>query len=345
MEPDQGDSLDTTAGPRGRRLCWQLLHEHLSGPGWRAAQLDQPVDNALLVPELEAVMGAALSEDRRSPEFAERCYEAFADSVTWAMYWQAPDGVDRALATARIDAVLRPLAAALRVVPATQWWAAPIAMANQHVVAWLDPAGPEAAFTGAAARLDGWHAGMVADELAAQDYSDDPAAGPSAAWWSTPHEAGTPTTTRALETGEPVGVRLVEDELGWDRAVSTAVDVDPGARVCEVTGAGAWAELVNQYPLVMTRSRQPDWYRATGRSSTWLIPDFRAVSADYDGVHLTGMAYLTTAGRAVAVEGGHTLLAGWNPDQTWWLGDVLTPRASASREWIRDEDGWRESRV
>jgi hypothetical protein len=345
VEQDHGDSLDLTAGPRGRRLCWQLLHEHLDGPGWRAALLDQPVDNALLVPELEAVMGAVRAEDRRSREFAGRCFDAFADSVTWATYWQAPDSVDRALAAIGVDAVLRPLAAALRVVPATQWWTAPVDPVDQHIVSWLDPAGPDPSFTGAAARLERWHADTVADELAAPDHSDDLAAGPSASWWSTPHPAGTPSTTRAVESGQPVGVALVEDELGWDRAVSTTVDVDPLARVYEVTGAAAWAGLVSRYPLVVTRSRQSDWYRATGRAATWLIPDFRAASADYDGVHLTGMGYLTTAGRAVTVEGGHSLLAGWDPDQTWWLADVLTANASAPREWIRDQDGWRASPV
>jgi hypothetical protein len=344
MARDSGDSHDLTAGPRGRRLCWQLLQEQLPGPAWRAAWLHQPVDDALLVPELETALGAAQAEDRTSSQFAERCFVAFADSVDSAMYWQAPDSVDRALATDGVEATLRPLAAALRVVPATQWWTAPIDLADQHVVMWANPGTPETSFTGAAARLDGWHADIVAHDLASQDHSEDPAAGPGGAWWSTPNAAGTPTTTRALESGEPLGVQLVEDGLGWDGALSSAVGVDPSARIYEVTGAAAWAELVDRYPLVVTQARRPDWYRATGRDSTWLIPDFRAVSADYEGVHLTGMGYLTIAGRAVAVEGGHTVLAGWNPDQTWWLADVLTPLAAAPRQWTRDQDGWRESR-
>jgi hypothetical protein len=261
------------------------------------------------------------------------------------MYWQAPDGIDRALATDGVAAALRPLAAALRVLPATQWWTAPIALADQHLVAWLDRDTPAAVLTGSAARLEDWHADVVAHELTSQDHSDDPAAGPGGAWWSTPSATGTPTTTRALESGEPLGVRPVEDELGWKRARSTAVGVDPSARVYEITGVVAWAELVDRYPLNVTRARRPDWYRATGRNSTWLIPDFRAVSADYDGVHLSGLGYLTTAGRAVSVEGGHSVLAGWNPDQTWWLADVLTPQPTAPRTWTRDQDGWREARV
>jgi hypothetical protein len=326
-------------------LCWQLLQERLCGPAWRAAWLDQPVDDTLLVPELEIAVGAGLADDRTSPEFAVRCHDAFADSVGSAMYWQAPDCVDLALATDGVETTLRPLAAALSVVPATKWWTSPIELADQHVVAWVDPGVPETSFTGAAARLDDWHADLVAHERDTQDHSDDPAAGPGGAWWSTPNTAGTPTTTRALESGQPIGIRLVEDELGWDGALSSAVRVDPGARVYEVTGAAAWAGLVDRYPLGVTRARRPDWYRATGRDSTWLIPDFRAVSADYDGVHLTGLGYLTTAGRAIPVQGGHTVLAGWNPDQTWWLADVLTPQAAAPREWTRDQDGWRESRV
>jgi hypothetical protein len=59
----------------------------------------------------------------------------------------------------------------------------------------------------------------------------------------------------------------------------------------------------------------------------------------WDGVHLTVAGYLTTAGRALDVEEQYaTVLAGWDPDATYWLADVLRPAGPATR-WVRDADG------
>ncbi|MEO7124431.1 MAG: hypothetical protein ABI400_15220 [Lacisediminihabitans sp.] len=69
------------------------------------------------------------------------------------------------------------------------------------------------------------------------------------------------------------------------------------------------------------------------------------MASDYDAVHLTVLGYLTTAGRALPVRDSHTVLAGWNPDETYWLTDVLA-ESGAPSEWRRDErDGfaWSES--
>jgi hypothetical protein len=37
------------------------------------------------------------------------------------------------------------------------------------------------------------------------------------------------------------------------------------------------------------------------------------------GVHVTVGGWVTTAHRLLALPGGATLLAGWNPDETVWL--------------------------
>jgi len=52
------------------------------------------------------------------------------------------------------------------------------------------------------------------------------------------------------------------------------------------------------------------------------------------------LGYLTTAGRAVAVsENLCTVLAGWDPDQTYWLTDSTMP-VSSEQSWRRnDNDG------
>ena len=75
----------------------------------------------------------------------------------------------------------------------------------------------------------------------------------------------------------------------------------------------------------------------TGWSGRWLIPDFTAAAADYDAVHLTVFGYLTTAGRAVPVGDARTMLAGWDPDETWWLADVLSGSGPAER-WEAQQD-------
>ncbi len=69
----------------------------------------------------------------------------------------------------------------------------------------------------------------------------------------------------------------------------------------------------------------------TGWADSWLIPDWADVAADFDAVHLTVAGYLTTAGRIMRVAREATLLAGWNPDETYWLNDVLRESGPATR--------------
>ena len=46
--------------------------------------------------------------------------------------------------------------------------------------------------------------------------------------------------------------------------------------------------------------------------------------------------YLATAGRYLAVRQSGTVLAGWNPDETYWFNDVLRPGIGPS-EWESNE--------
>jgi hypothetical protein len=58
-------------------------------------------------------------------------------------------------------------------------------------------------------------------------------------------------------------------------------------------------------------------------------------------VHLTVDSYLSTAGRALTVDvpgaPARTVLAGWDPDATWWLADVL-PEPGEPTDWRRRDD-------
>ena len=71
----------------------------------------------------------------------------------------------------------------------------------------------------------------------------------------------------------------------------------------------------------------------------WLIPDWVAVASDYDAVHLAVIGYLTTAGRALPVLDACTVLAGWDPDQTFWLTDILKESGEPT-EWSINQDGY-----
>jgi hypothetical protein len=123
--------------------------------------------------------------------------------------------------------------------------------------------------------------------------------------------------------------------------------------VYEIDAPAAWSELAARYPIMdVSRSKRHNWWRTTGMTGPWLLPDWSAVAAGYDGVHLTLWGYLTTAGAALAARPSaavpsaavleRTVLAGWNPDETYWLNDVLAP-GSAPSDW-RSEGSGRWSR-
>ena len=109
----------------------------------------------------------------------------------------------------------------------------------------------------------------------------------------------------------------------------------------EITTPSDWAGLVTRHPLDVDRSRRHDWYRTTGRTGPWQIPDWLAASRDHDAVHLTVAGYLAAAGRALPTEHGWTVLAGFDPDLTYWLTDSVDTIA-APASWTRktfDDDG------
>jgi hypothetical protein len=133
-----------------------------------------------------------------------------------------------------------------------------------------------------------------------------------------------------------MGLRFVEDTLGWDSATVERVRVPADERIYEIDGAAAWAELAGRYPLEVTASRRHDWYRITGRNGTWVIPDWSRVRHDYDAVHLSVAGYLSAAGTGIRIDDDRaTVLAGWDPDATYWLVD-LDRDESTAEDWHLD---------
>jgi hypothetical protein len=330
------DPAALLAGPRGRRVCWELLTQ-TGGWDW-----EEPPESAGAT-RLAAALGAAVSRSDIGALAVARdpasLFAALADAVAWAMYWQEPDDRDRRLADPRVGEQLWPVAEAGSRAPAARWWSTPMDPATQHEVVFDDPDGrplPDPPEDGRAALL-AWRAGTLRDESSAADRPDDPRAPYSGRWWSTPALSGLRRSTRSLESIGPVGLHLVEDAMGWSSARCWSLQLHPGVSIFEIGGADDWSELVRRYPLGVTKSRRHDWWRATGHDLEWAIPDFHAIAADYDAVHLSVAGYLSTAGRAIRAGDAHTVLAGWNPDETWWLTDS-PQRIDPAVRWVATGD-------
>jgi len=218
-----------------------------------------------------------------------------------------------------------------------------VELSTQQQVQPTGGTGERPALSGTAERLAAWRAATIEDERAAAGRPADPAANYSGHWWSTPKWPAPVSTTRALPGLGPLQLTVIEDWPGWAQVRCWPLIPRRAARIYEINGAGDWAALVARYPLQVTKSRRHDWWRVTGWAGTWLMPDYAAAASDYDAIHLSVGGYLTTAGRALPVAGARCLLTGWDPDETYWLADVLTA-AGPPAGWIRDDSAtprWR----
>jgi hypothetical protein len=336
------------AGPRGRSLCVNLLGDRLTPPRGRV--------RGAWVDALQAIRDGAAKRSVRKlrecvriadlsgiPFDSSALLAGLAGAVDHASYWgDPPDDEIHGFAGEAAREELRPVAqavtAAVAGLPDVRWWREPIDASRQRYTQFLDhDPQPEPQLTGTAESTTAWLTDTRADELSAHDRPENPAAPFGGQWWSTPAPSRLPVTTRGLPALGAVGLALVEDGLGWQSARCWPVEAADGARVYEVDSPNQWADLVSHYPLDVSKSRRHSWWKATGRAGRWLIPNYAAVAADWDAVHVSVAAYLTTAGIAIPAGGGAcAMLAGWDPDATWWLNDVLS--CSGLPEVWREDD-------
>ncbi|MEU2350711.1 hypothetical protein [Modestobacter sp. NPDC049651] len=348
---DRADLL--LAGPRGRRLLLGLVLDPVV-PGWPAlawsggpaghpvGRLDRDDARRSLA---TAVAGADLAALARCTDPVE-LLPALLGTVDAARYWQEPDDADALLAVDDVAAELRPVADAVAAAPASAWWATALDPVGQSTVRWPTADLTPPSTTGARTALVQWRTDTLLDEdHAVRERPADPRANWGGHWWSTPAVTDRVATTRTLPAGiatvpAPLGLLLVEDEAGWETARTWPVAVPSTARVLEITGPADWTSLVERFPLEVSASRRHDWWRVTGWAGRWAIPDWATVAEEHDGVHLTVDGYLATAGQAwpVGVPGPpvRTVLAGWDPDATWWLTDVAGLGEPA--DWTRADD-------
>ncbi|WP_062205133.1 hypothetical protein [Demequina salsinemoris] len=367
--------MDLMEGPRGRRLCLATMLEwahHAQGEAGRelaeavffaSHQLDprrgSSATYALATFAVEGSEPAAMptctaadvvrawAEAPRGHVDEHSLMSALTASIDAARYWQEADGEDALAATDEMRGPLTEVAAAIEANDACAWWSAPVDLTSQWVVEFDYPdfpAGPQPAVDPGEV-LASWSEAIAEEEIGARhSLPTDPTTNHSGPWWSKPPNALT-RTTRSLGADGPAGLWLIEDSHGPQRALVRRAGVPSTANVYEIDGPDAWADLCRRFPLDVTASRRHDWYRTTGEAGPWAIPDWSRVAEHYDAVHLTVAGYLETAGRAIPVgDGASSVLAGWDPDATYWFTAV---RAYADTEetWVNPDDaGWsRES--
>jgi hypothetical protein len=127
--------------------------------------------------------------------------------------------------------------------------------------------------------------------------------GMPSAWW--------PVMTSGLIAG-------VTDVHVW--RVSAAPDV----RVFEIRKPEDWRRLCEQFPG-FSRAVPPagPGRRSSGAATVVVEPDWRAVSREFDAVHLTAAGLVTAQGVATPLDGGVALLWGWDAESTAWLTPAI----------------------
>lgn len=163
------------------------------------------------------------------------------------------------------------------------------------------------------------------ERLAQKKRDPDPTANWSGDWWSTPTRI-MPSSARVLSDGSPAGLWFVEDSLGWEHAETTKISVSDDVSALEIKDASDWAELCARFPLEVTAQKRHDWYRTTKHTGRWVAPDWAQVAEHYDGVHLQVGAYLSAAGTAIPIDNSTataSVVAGWNPDETYWFSSDI----------------------
>lgn len=313
--------------------------------------------------------------------------DLMAEVVTFAMYWQPPLGSDQIASAPEVREALRPFAEALISTGLLDDWSAPLDPGNQWALAWDDAdhrGGLPAVFdrhlgTIASAEtaaitltdlcqarredvmrppwgLEEWLASVLTTETRYRhDFAKNPYEEVSGEWCSTPPH-GLWTSTGTWPDGTPIGVELVEDDFGLERARACRLRLRPDARLAEIRTPEDWADLCRRYPLDVTAQRRHVWFETTGRKGRWVIPDWSRVAEDFDGVHVGLAGYLRTAGAVIDVTEGHlgedsdtiptmgstddrtaSVMAGWHPDTTFWLNDVIDAVTEVA-EWHYDDD-------
>ncbi len=167
-----------------------------------------------------------------------------------------------------------------------------------------------------------------------------------------PHAAWVTAPRGVLWTTSPVDLAFTESLTGvWEVIFGPLsiwrLDAAPDVRAYEIHSPQDWRTLVESYPADASDwAEQACSWELSARSfpqgepagellaaprqaaarRSWrrvLMPDWPAVAADWDAVHLSWLGLVTTEGRAVDLpDGDVTIMRNWCSERTCWL----TPR-------------------
>lgn len=223
---------------------------------------------------------------------------------------------------------LRPVAEALVASPGARCWWGPVDLADQRFVEWDDQP-----------RLAGPALGQAVRECMASERAENtegllrprprerPGVRVGAYWWSPPGFAPQAWTTTAVEGLPAAGLCEFFDTYlppqDVTGAVVWALQIDPRARVLEITGPADWQGLVARFPRDVTGTHDGEWRYWGGVPGPWRLPDWEQVMDHYDGVHVSTGAAVASCGVASSVADGFTMLAAWTPGATLWLRDMV----------------------
>lgn len=337
-------------------------------------------DSGTSEPPSGAVTSADVAEKLRSTRqmkpSSAAARGAIGAVVDEAKYWEPSSSDEILVEDPEIKAILLPFAQAIVAEGMLDSWSEPVDLRSQWDFEWddsevtgkshpsesasyeiADPTERGAAIANFVAK---WTSQMLTSETEYRhDFVKNPYEEVAGGWWSTPPDALW-STTGTWRDGTPIGLELVEDSFGFERARGRRIVLKPEARICEINRPEDWAALCRRYPIDVTAQRHQVWFETTGRKGRWVIPDWSQVAEEFDGVHVSLAGYLRTAGAVIPV-GDHSivpdseslptagdtdemtasLLAGWNPDTTYWLNDAITGIAEVV-DWKLDEnsDEW-----
>jgi hypothetical protein len=126
-----------------------------------------------------------------------------------------------------------------------------------------------------------------------------------------------PASRWALPIERPVHVWEIHHPADWTRLVATYPAAGGSYDGWELPG-------VNQHRGHVEALLAVEGQHGVRISGRQLVPDWAAVAADYDGVHLSWAGFLTAEGYVSDLAGGDvTMLRYWFSERTLWLRDAF----------------------
>ena len=224
----------------------------------------------------------------------EQAFERATVALKVLSPWSDAADIEREAALER-GTHLEGLAREVAAHPASQWWLDPCDTSRQMLPTYRS-SDPQPERPGEPTHIT-W-----------EDYAQRPANGHS-----------TSTLYGEVSSIDVAIERNLRDWMGLDQR-SHAI-VDQGASVLEINGPADWHALCAAAPRVNKQRNSP-----AGKGT--LVPDWRSVAEEYDGVHLTFAGALTTPFVRETSAAGITMLWSWDVEHTTWVTDVVRPGAS-----------------